>query len=114
MRFNEVDKQWISEGADLSFGESLRVELLKRGVEVIPAGTVMVFAWKGKSYLMFQTLRDLSLDSAKNTTLLYYEKGSIVYTHDEERVEVIPTLRFRDCRMPTEFEYLRYERRATI
>lgn len=114
MYFDETNKQWISGITSdiLKFGERLKDEVIRLGKDVIPAGTVMVFAWSGKPYLMFQMLQDLVLSSARNTTLLYYEKGSIVFLRGDG--EFVPTLRFRDCRFPTEMELKRYERRATI
>lgn len=113
MYFDETNKQWISVSSDvMKFGEKLKDEVIHLGKNIIPAGTVMVFAWSGKPYLMFQMLQDLALSSARNTTLLYYEKGSIVFL--DSKAEFVPTLRFRDCRFPTEMEFRRYERRATI
>lgn len=113
MYFDETNKQWISVSSDvMKFGEKFKDEVLRLGKDIIPAGTVMVFAWSGKPYLMFQMLQDLVLSSARNTTLLYYEKGSIVFLGGDG--EFVPTLRFRDCRFPTEMELKRYERRATI
>lgn len=108
-----TNKQWISGLSDVTkFGERLKFDVMHRGAEVISAGTVMVFAWSGKPYMMFQMLQDLVLSSARNSTLLYYEKGSIVFFRREW--EFIPTLRFHDCRFPTENELRYYERRATI
>lgn len=112
MYFDDTNKQWISVSSDvMKFGEKLKDEVTHQGKDIIPAGTIMVFAWSGKPYLMFQMLQDLVLSSARNTTLLYYEKGSIVFLGNGE---FVPTLRFRDCRFPTEIELKRYERRATI
>lgn len=111
MYFDETNKQWIS--ADFyAFGVELKDEVLRLGRNIIPAGTVMVFTLLGKPYLMFQMLQDLDLSSAKNTTLMYYEKGSIVFLGS--KVKFVPTLRFRYCRFPTEVELRLYERRATI
>lgn len=114
MYFDETNKQWISGTTSdtLKFGEKLKDEVMRLGEDIIPAGTVMVFACSGKPYLMFQTLQDLVLSSAKNTALVYYEKGSIVFFGGGG--EFVPTLRFRDCRFPTEMELIRYERRVTI
>lgn len=113
MFFDETNKQWFTESSDvLQFGENLRDELLSQGKETIPAGTVMVLAWLERPYMLFQTLQDLVLTSARNTTLLYYERGSIVFIGEGK--EYVPTLRFRDCRFPTTLEYERYIRRATV
>ena len=113
MYYDETNKQWISASSDvMKFGEKLKDEVTHQGKGIIPAGTVMVFAWSGKPYLMFQMLQDLVLSFTRNTTLLYYEKGSIVFLGGDG--EFVPTLRFRDCRFPTEIELKRYERRATI
>ena len=111
MYFDETIKQWISIDVR-KFGINLKDGVLRLGRSIIPAGTVMVFAWSGRPYLMFQMLRDLDLISAGNTTLLYYEKGSIVFL--DIKAEFVPPLRFRDCRFPTEIELRRYERRATV
>lgn len=113
MHFDDITKQWVSGLYDtLKFGERLKDAVLRLGRNIIPAGTVMVFAWSGKPYLMFQMLQDLDLSSARNTTLLYYEKGSIVFL--DFKAKSVPTLRFRDCRFPTEVELRLYERSATI
>lgn len=113
MYFDDTNKQWISTGSDvMKFGIGLKYEIISQGKDVIPAGTVMVFAWSGKPYLMFQLLQDLVLSSARDTTLLYYEKGSIVFLGEDGKF--VPTLRFRDCRIPTENEFRIYERRVTI
>lgn len=113
MYFNKDKNQWILAGMDTPrCGEDLRDFLLYDDVLTILAGTIMVFTWNDKPYLMFQTLQELDLCSARNTTLLYYEKGSIVFLGGDG--EFVPTLRFRDCRFPTEIELRRYERRATI
>lgn len=59
MYIDRVRNQWISEKDDvLKFGEKLGEELLSYGNEVIPAGTVMVYAREGKPNAMFQTLKD--------------------------------------------------------
>lgn len=114
MYFDDINKQWVSELYDRwRFGEKMQEEVLRlRGGNIIPAGAVMVFAWSGKLYLMFQMLQDLDLSSASNSTLLYYEKGSLVFLGS--KVGVVPTLRFRDCRFPTEDELRRYEREVTV
>ena len=114
MYFDDTNKQWISVSSDvMKFGEKLKDEVIHLGKDTIPAGTIMVFARSGKPYLMFQILQDLVLSFARNTTLLHYEKGSIVFFLGGDE-EFVPTLRFRDCRFPTEIELRRYERRATI
>lgn len=113
MYFDDTNKQWISTGPDvMKFGMKLKDEIIRYGKDVIPAGTVMVFARTGKPYLMFQLLQDLVLSSARDTTLLYYERGSIVFLGGDEGF--VSTLRFRDCRMPTENEFRIYETMATI
>lgn len=116
MYFDETYRQWILNSLDeMGFGETIKEELIYMGKDTILAGTVMVFFWYGKPYLMFQTLQDLALSSVRNTTLLYYEKGSIVLLGGGEfDREFVPTLRFRDCRFPTKKEFEYYERRATI
>lgn len=112
MYFDETNKQWISSISDvLKFGEKLKDEVTHLGGNVIPAGTVMVFVL-AEPLLIFQTLQDLDLASVRSTTLLYYEKGSIVFLKGDW--EFVPTLRFRNCRFPTEAELRQYERRATI
>ena len=113
MYFNKDKNQWIIAEMDTPrYGVDLRDFLLHGGVLAILAGTIMVLTWKGKPYLMFQTLQELDLRYARNPTLLYYEKGSIVFL--EGHGKFVPTLRFCDCRFPTEIELKRYERSATI
>lgn len=116
MHFDETNKQWISNSFDtMRLGESIKNELVYLGEDTIFAGTVMVFIWSGKPHLMFQTLEDLALSSVRNTTLLYYEQGSIVFLGDVEfDKKFVPTLRFRNCRFPTESEFEYYKRRETI
>lgn len=113
MYFDETNKQWISVSSDLKFGEKLKEEILDQGKNEIPAGTVMVFAWSGKPYMMFQTLQNIPLVSTvKDTTFVAYEAGSIVFLG--AKGEFIPTIRFRYCRFPTVIELRQYARRATI
>lgn len=113
MYFDVTNNQWISGISEAKkFGEELKDVLKYKGVSTIPAGVIMVFTLGGKPYLMFQMLQDLVLSSVKNTTLLYYERGSIVFLGGDG--SYIPTLRFRNCRFPTEMEFKQYERRATV
>lgn len=113
MYFDETNKQWISTRSDvLKFGEILKDEVIHQGKDIIPAGTIMVFALSGKAHLMFQTLQDLALSSARNTTLVYCEMGSIVFL--DTKGGYIPTLTFRNCRFPTIDEFERYERYNTV
>lgn len=113
MYYNESEKQWLASGHSdtMVFGEKLRDEILEPGKEIFPAGMVMVFAFSGKPYMMFQTLQELYIDSLRNSDLVAYENGSIVYLQDRE---FIPTIRFRDCRIPTLEEYVNYIKQSTI
>lgn len=96
----------------MSYGEKLKDILLKQGEEIIYAGTVMVFLMSGKKYMMFQMLHNLPLRDARNASFVGYETGSIVFTHSTSKF--VPTIRFRDCRMPTKSEFNEYERRETV
>lgn len=109
MYIDRVRNQWISEKDDvLKFGEKLGEELLSYGNEVIPAGTVMVYAREGKPNAMFQTLKDLLIRSLSNNTIMLYEEGSAV------PIVPIDWPRFKDCRMPTYFEMSVYEAAETV
>ena len=111
MYIDRVRNQWISEKDDvLKFGEKLGEELLSYGNEVIPAGTVMVYAREGKPNAMFQTLKDLLIRSLSNNTIMPYEEGSAVPI--DWKGYLVP--RFKDCRMPTYFEMSVYEAAETV
>ena len=113
MYFNKDKNQWILAEMDTPrCGEDLRDFLLYDDVLTILDGTIMVYTWKGIPYLMFQTLQELDLRSARNATLLYYEKGSIVFLGGDG--EFVPTLRFRDCRFPTKEELDWYSKMDTV
>lgn len=116
MYIDRVRNQWISEKDDvLKFGEKLGEELLSYGNEVIPAGTVMVYAREGKPNAMFQTLRDLLIRSLSNNTIMPYEEGSVVPIVPIDwkgYLDLVP--RFKDCRMPTYFEMSVYEAAETV
>ena len=114
MYIDRVRNQWISEKDDvLKFGEKLGEELLSYGNEVIPAGTVMVYAREGKPNAMFQTLKDLLIRSLSNNTIMTYEEGSAVpIVPIDWKGYLVP--RFKDCRMPTYFEMSVYEAAETV
>ena len=116
MYIDRVRNQWISEKDDvLKFGEKLGEELLSYGNEVIPAGTVMVFASPRRNKLiMFQTLKDMLADELSSASLIAYEPGSIMGIDTRYRPTYIPTFRFRDCRMPTLSEFDKYNRCDTV
>lgn len=116
MYIDRVRNQWISEKDDvLKFGEKLGEELLSYGNEVIPAGTVMVFASPLRNKLiMFQTLKDMLAAELSSASLIAYEPGSIMGVDTRYRPTYIPTFRFRDCRMPTLSEFGKYNRCDTV
>lgn len=114
MYYNETWGQWVQHSAAVRFkkGSQLIEDLLHKGLDIIPAGTIMVFEWQGRPYMLFQTLLSIELTTSTDTTFVAYEPGSIVKTNPDACYT--PTLRLRDCRMPTEKELLRYNSIATI
>lgn len=118
MHFDKIRKQWLLDNAHerLFLGELLREEVLRMGVNTIDAGTVMVFSFKDKTFtdriIMFQTMSDFDLIPMKNTSLLFYEEGSIIFLG--AKYGYIPTFTFRNCRFPTIDEFERYERSNTV
>lgn len=115
MYYNETWGQWVqrSEAVRFKKGSQLIEDLLHKGLDEIPAGTIMVFEWRGKPYLVFQTLFSIVLTTSTDVTLVGFEPGSIV-RFDSTGDKFVPTLRLRDCRMPTEIELKRYNTIATV
>lgn len=115
MVYDKENDQWINDGFFL-YGEGLKDAILSKGHNVITAGNVMVFTHKSKPYLMFQLLQDLKLDEhLKNIGLIGYEAGSILFNVEATYYRsIIPTIRFRDCRMPSYREFEDYKKRKTI
>ena len=85
------------------------------GIKNIPAGCVMLFVAKGQfgtTKVYFQLLQDVEIKKIKNTTLMYFEPGSIVY---ESATKYKPTtFRFGNCRFPTSSEYNVYNRKCRL
>lgn len=94
------------------FGERLKNTLLKNCITGIPAGNVVVYYFLNKRCLMFETLEDLNVEVLSNSTLIGYEPGSITYF--SKPLTFIPTLRFRDIRLPTKSELEIYLSRKTV
>ena len=113
MQYLSNKDQWINSDSYLFYGEELKDVLIKKGYHVVTAGNIMVFSVKGKPCLMFQLLQDLKLERLKNVGLIGYEKGSVIYFKGFDTF-YMPTLRFRDCRMPTAKEFHVYELNRTI
>lgn len=115
MEYNIDTKQWIADRTEVNIcGEILKRELLALGATVIPAGSVMVFT-KMSPRLIFQTLEDIPIDPhLRNQTLIAYEVGSAVTLNRVTIVDIFPTLRFRDCRMPTLDEFNAYNETTTV
>lgn len=114
MYYNETWGQWVQHSVAPPFkkGSQLIEDLLHKGLNIIPAGTIMVFEWQGRPYMLFQTLLSIVLTTSTDTTLVAFEPGSIVRTNPKDCFT--PTLRLRDCRMPTEKELIRYNTIETI
>lgn len=116
MIYDKYDDQWIDDFHYL-YGEKLKNVLIDMGYSVITAGNIMVFSFKKKPYLMFQLLQDLRLDEhLRDVNLIGYEVGSFMYfsTDTFGGKPLVPTIRFRDCRMPTKGELNIYNRSKTI
>ena len=113
MYYDEIEQQWnISSSIEESvFGMPLRRLLLRSGCKIITSGTIMTFVVFGKPAIMFQVLGDINVETLGENTLIGYEPGSLVYSWE---FSGCPTLRFRQCRMPTLKELLLYRRNATI
>lgn len=112
-------KQWVQDNwtnpNNFRKGELLVEELLHEGESEIPAGTLLVFEWQGRPYLIFQTLLNIVLTTSANSTLVAYEPGSIVFTKRESTKDCfVPTIRLRDCRVPTIKEINRYHIESTV
>ena len=104
MWFDTVNQQWFQHGggAKFNFGTDLIDELLYAGSADIQVGTVMVFE-RGEFVVIFQTLSKLDLFIVNGVSIVPYEPGSIIFVG--KRMKGIPTLRLRDCRMPTKEEF---------
>lgn len=115
MYYNETWGQWVQHSAAVRFkkGSQLIEDLLHKGLDIIPAGTIMVFEWRERPYMLFQTLFSIVLTTCTEVTLVAFEPGSIVRCGSAGD-KFVPTLRLRDCRMPTEKELIRYNTIDTI
>lgn len=111
MFFDEAKGQWLTRSEPF-FGMKLAATLVSKGVEVLPAGTVMVFGWGEKAFLMFQTLVNIPLRVVRSNHLIGFEAGSVVFLDSPSKV--VPTLRFRDCRIPNILEFATYEKARTV
>lgn len=118
MIYDSSREQFFStDGTIMKYGMDLRLDILGLGVNVIRAGTVMVFASPRRNKLiMFQTLKDMLADELSSVSLIAYEPGSIMGIDVDTRYRptYIPTFRFRDCRMPTYSEFDKYNRCDTV
>ena len=104
-----------TDGTIMKYGMDLRLDILGLGMNVIRAGTVMVFASPRRNKLiMFQTLKDMLAAELSSASLIAYESGSIMGVDTRYRPTYIPTFRFRDCRMPTLSEFDKYNRCDTV
>lgn len=104
MWFDTVNQQWFqyTGHTKFNFGTALIDELTHAGSKDIQVGTVMVFV-RGEFTIIFQTLSKLDLFTVNGVSIVPYEPGSIIFVG--KRMKGIPTLRFRDCRMPTRAEF---------
>ena len=115
MIYNTETQQWtLLPEEKPCYGQELIAQILSSGKEVLPAGTIMVFEWHGTPYLMFQTLLGIVLPTAAHQTLIAYEPGSVVFFRPTDDKQFVPTLRFRDCRLPNKKEIEFYTRQKTI
>lgn len=113
--FIEKDGQIATKAVGMGYyGERLKKELTSRGIDFIPAGSVVVYSGL-KRILMFQILEDLKIDKLNDTSLIGYEPGSITYFEDKDSfICKIPTFRFRSIRLPLESELTLYSIRKTV
>ena len=113
MIYDSSSEQFFStDGTIMKYGMDLRLDILGLGMNVIRAGTVMVFASPRRNKLiMFQTLKDMLAAELSSASLIAYEPGSIMGVDTRY---YIPTFRFRDCRMPTLSEFDKYNRCDTV
>ena len=115
MIYDSSREHFSTDGTIMKYGMDLRLDILGLGMNVIRAGTVMVFASPRRNKLiMFQTLKDMLADELSSASLIAYEPGSIMGIDTRYRPTYIPTFRFRDCRMPTLFEFDKYNRCDTV
>ena len=117
MTYDSSSAQFFStDGTIMKYGMDLRLDILGLGMNVIRAGTVMVFAspHRNKLIIMFQTLKDMLAAELSSASLIAYEPGSIMGVDTRYIPTYIPTFRFRDCRMPTYSEFDKYNRCDTV
>lgn len=99
------------------FGVQLRDALIEHGIENIDSGTVLVARFNRYFYL-FEVSCPFNVKKLKGASLMYPLAGSRLFTSAAgegmlERMLTKTTL-FRDCRLPTESEYLKYIYTATV
>ena len=105
----EKDNQIIDDAARC--GEGVKTSLSLAYITKIPKGTVM--AYRHLVYpIFFQTLADLDVGSLKNTSIIYYEPGSVINAGFTKFV--IPTFRFGLCGFPKFIEFEKYKTYAIV
>lgn len=77
-------------------------------IEELEAGQILIFK-KYAERIAFQTLEHIHLWKVKENDLIGYEPGSVILLSTGNTPKVIPTFRFKDCRVPTEIELNQYE-----
>lgn len=109
MYYNEEFGQLIA--TDIKDMRTMRLteSILAFGIKCLKAGQILICE-KGYDKLAFQTLENIDLDRAKGSDLIGYEPGSVLHIRYKKDTKIIPTILFRDCRLPTAHEFSVYNR----
>lgn len=115
MEYNISYHQWLGNVEEEPlYGMRLKEFIFLKGYDAIPSGTVMCYDIEGTKSggaIIFQTLGLMHLHKLKDLTLVGYEPGSLILPSD---MKIVPTFRFRNCRMPTKTEFFAYSKMRTV
>lgn len=118
MTIDNLDGQLVSEQRDI-FGMELKAALDERRIKSIYAGTVMVAKFNESVQYLFEVNFTITVEKLRGTSPMYPMQGSrlplrVLPTGVTERMVKSKTVLFRDCRLPTSFEYSKYLNAVTV
>lgn len=89
------------------------------GIETLAAGTVMVARFNESVSYLFELGFDVEVKTLKGASPMYPMQGSrlpldVLPDGVTKKMIMLKTVLFRDCRLPSELEYNKYQNAITI
>lgn len=107
MYYNRLYDQWTIANEEIGMTYFKWVNsLISSGTNYINSGQVLIH----NNTFAFQTLERIDLHKVNGSDLVGYEPGSVISMLYEKVPKIVPTLLFRECRFPTNYEFSRYDR----